>query len=108
MIVLATKKMNPLNRYHNQVTRWLTNAGISWMAEYPVGPWHLDIYLKEMNLGVEIDGPCHGLRRKKDQARDEEINETYGIPILRIKVGTPKEEAMGLMIPKEVEFWIPQ
>lgn len=98
--------MNPLNKYHAQVCKWITELGLSYMEEYPVGPYHLDIYLAESNLGVEIDGPRHSLTRKKDQARDEEINETYGIPILRIKVGTPKEQAMALIIPPEVEFGI--
>lgn len=62
------------------------------MEEYSVGKRSIDIYLSELNLGVEVDGPQHN--RVKDELRDAEIWEHHGIPILRIKVGTRKEEAL--------------
>ncbi len=61
-----------------------------------MGRWHLDIYMKEMNLGVEVDGPQHN--RKKDKIRDAAILEEFGIPIVRIKVGTRKAEALEAIL----------
>ena len=84
--------MEPLNNYHAVVCRWLTEAGISYMEEYPVGRWSLDIYLREANLGIEVDGPQHN--RKKDAERDQQIFEEFDISIIRIKVGTTKALCM--------------
>ena len=66
------------------------------MEEYGVDNYSLDIYLPEMNLGVEVDGPQHN--KKKDRARDEKIMDKWGIPVVRIKVGTRKEEALEAIL----------
>ena len=84
--------MSSLNGYHNAVCRWLGELGISYMEEYLVEPYSLDIFLPELFLGVEVDGPSHN--RKHDAIRDEKIMQQYEIPIIRIKVGTPKKYAM--------------
>lgn len=84
--------MNPLNNYHADVCRWLTEAGIAYTTEYPVGQWSLDIYIVEANLGIEIDGPQHSPR--KDAERDQKIFEESGISITRIKVGMRKDKCM--------------
>lgn len=83
--------MKPLNAYHRRLVERISKAGVLYMEEYPVGRRHLDIYLSEMNLAVEVDGPQHN--RVKDEARDAEILEDWGIPTIRIKVGMPIEEA---------------
>lgn len=85
--------MKPLNNYHRKVCEWLSELGIGYSEEYPVGKWSLDIYIGEMNLGVEIDGK--GFHSpKKDKIRDDRILGEFAIPIVRIKVGTGKQEAL--------------
>ena len=66
------------------------------MEEYPVGKRSLDIYLSEMHLGVEVDGPHHN--RVKDFARDAEILAESGINIVHIKVGTRKQDALDVVL----------
>ncbi len=81
-----------VNRYHGQVIAWVDKAGYQYMEEYPVGQWSLDIYLSEMKVGVELDGPQHNAR--KDRERDDMILTHWGIRIIRFKVGTPKDEVL--------------
>lgn len=85
-----------MNRYHELVTIWLTQMGVTWVEEYPVGPYSIDIYLKDFNRGVEIDGPWHS--KPKDLARDAKILEEYGIEIVRIKVATSKGPALEAIL----------
>ena len=86
----------PLNRYHATVCRWLSELGIGYMEEYPVGQYSLDIYISDMKLGVEIDGPQHN--RRKDVVRDAAIERAIGIRIIRIKVGTRKQKALAAIL----------
>lgn len=88
--------MKSINRYHRRVTEWLSQAGISYMEEYPVGRWSLDVWLPEFRLGLEIDGPSHSW--VKDKERDEKILDTYGIPIIRIPVGSKKKLVMDTIL----------
>ena len=81
-----------LNKYHRQVAEWLSELGVQYVEEYPVEKFSIDLYLPELNLGVELDGMYH--RPKHDQARDELIRLFSGIPIIRIKVGTPKQKCL--------------
>lgn len=86
------------NHYHVQVCRWLSELGIQYREEYPVGQYSIDIYIGELKRGVEVDGPSHGLRRKKDRQRDEEIFAAEGITMVRIPVGLDKEEALAIAL----------
>lgn len=87
----------PLNYYHRQVCVWLSELGISYVEEYPVGRYSLDIYLPDMRRGVEIDGPGHN--KKRDRQRDLTIvaDETVD-ELVRIKVGTRKAKALKVML----------
>lgn len=88
--------MSAVNHYHRTVLSWLSRLGVQYMEEYPVEPHYLlDIYLPELRRGVELDGPYHNKRR--DARRDEEISQ-QGIEVVRIKVGTPKQEALEVML----------
>ena len=87
--------MKPLNNYHRKVVDWISALGVRYMEEYPVGLYHIDIYLPELVLGVEVDGPQHN--RKKDEIRDATILKEWEIPIVRIKVGTRKAEALEVI-----------
>lgn len=88
--------MTVLNHYHAQVCKWLSELGIPYMEEYPVGPYSLDIYVADLNRGVEIDGPYHN--KKRDKVRDANILEIEGIEVVRVKVGTGKEQALGIIL----------
>ena len=88
--------MKPINKYHRKVVEWISALGLLYVEEFPVGKWTLDIYLSEMNLGVEVDGPQHN--RKKDEIRDDKIWFEFGIHIVRIKVGTRKADALEAIL----------
>ena len=42
--------MKPLNNYHRKVVDWISALGVRYMEEYPVVPYHIDIYLPELVL----------------------------------------------------------
>lgn len=56
--------------------------GYTTVAEQPAGQYKLDIYLPELHIAVEYDGPSHWSRR--DAARDKYIWETYQLPVWRV------------------------
>ena len=90
--------MRPLNQYHRTVCRWLDELDVGYTEEYPVGQYTIDIYIPDMRLGVELDGPQHV--KKKDIIRDHKIL-TAGmavVQIVRIKVGTKKAEALSAIL----------
>jgi len=89
----------PLNYYHRQVAKWLSAAGISYTEEYPVGPYHLDLYLPDQKLGVEIDGPHHN--KAKDWERDRLIRDHFDIRIVRVPVGTKKAKCLAAILEGE-------
>lgn len=84
------------NGYHRQVCRWLSARGISYMEEYVVGPYSLDIFLPELRRGVELDGPQHS--RRADWERDQLIKNWFGINVVRVKVGARKAVAMEVIL----------
>lgn len=93
--------MTVINDYHRRVLRWLAAWGVQYQEEYPVGPYSIDVYLPEMRIGLELDGPWHN--RKRDAVRDEIIS-GQGIDILRVKVGTPKAQLWEILLSRyEVE-----
>jgi very-short-patch-repair endonuclease len=91
--------MRPLNQYHRTVCRWLDEMDVGYVEEYPVGQYTIDIYLPDMKMGVEIDGPQHV--KKEDIIRDHLILTTTlaGVDqIVRVKVGTKKELALRAIL----------
>lgn len=89
--------MRPLNQYHRTVCRWLDELDVGYVEEYPVGQYNLDIYLPDMKVGVEIDGPQHV--KKGDKIRDTRIILWSEIDrIVRVKVGTRKEFALRAIL----------
>ncbi len=74
-----------------QVAGWINSIGFQTELEYVVGKYCLDIYIPEINIGIEIDGPSH--YSKKDAKRDDWIKENYKIQdIIRFKSSIGKEE----------------
>lgn len=87
--------MKPLNAYHRSVCDWLSALGVQYVEEYPLGPYSLDIFIADMQLDVELDGPWHSPR--KDAVRDE-YTRGRGISVVRIKVGTRKEDCLEAIL----------
>ncbi len=87
-----------VNRYHEQVIGWISAMGLEYMEEYPVGPYSLDVWLPEMQLGVELDGPDHS--KQRDRRRDDVLLTSWDIMVVRFKVGTPKDEVLEGILAK--------
>ena len=85
--------MRASNVYHRQVCEWARELGLLYVEEYMVGPYSADIYLPELFLVVEIDGPYHALSKRRDTERDAYLAE-HGLRVLRIRVGVPKEDVL--------------
>ncbi len=85
------------NRYHRQVIEWIAAIGLEYVEEFSVGPYSLDIYLPEMKLAVELDGPQHN--RRKDAIRDHIVLTDFGIRTVRFKVGARKRDVMKGILP---------
>ncbi len=77
----------------------MDSFGIGYIEEYSVGQYSVDIYIPDTKMGVEIDGPHHS--RRKDVIRDAAIERETGMQIVRIKVGTRKEKALGAIFIKD-------
>ena len=63
--------------------RILNKLGFQTVLEYSVGLYYIDIFVPELNLGIEFEGMGHFKRR--DAKRDKEIFNNSGIRIARIK-----------------------
>jgi len=71
-------------KHQRLVNRWIVDIGIGTQLEYEVGKYFIDIYVPDLLLGVEVDGPWHLHRR--DKKRDAYILETHGIEVWRIPI----------------------
>jgi len=60
----------------------VNDLGFQTVLEYEVGSYSLDLFIPEMHVGIEFDGPFHW--KKRDAKRDAIIFEMEGISILRI------------------------
>ena len=60
---------------------WVKEAGFGSILEYDFEPYVVDIYIPDLLLALEIDGPYHMVRR--DAYRDAYILTTYNIDIWR-------------------------
>ena len=64
-----------LTQLHGRVLEALDLAGIAHEDEYAITvkgqDYQLDCFLPDYHACVEVDGPSHGLRGRKDRERDE-------------------------------------
>lgn len=69
-----------------QAANIFTSFGIEFIEQYPVGPYNLDFYIKELNLAIEIDSTDKWGGGKKDKAiiRDEFLLNEFKIKTIRI------------------------
>ncbi len=66
-----------------RVASWLRELGLGFSLEEEFSPYCADIFICDLNLIIELDGPQHLKRR--DAKRDAFIKETYGIDVWRFK-----------------------
>lgn len=76
-----------LSKQHRRVLKRLDELQISYIAEYPLGQYSLDIYLPEWHAAIEVDGPFHSPRR--DALRDQRLFERFGVKTYRIDTRKP-------------------
>ena len=67
---------------HRWAEHVLDKAGISYMSEYEMGPYHVDLYLPAVHAAVEIDGPYHS--KPADERRDGWLFSSCYMPTLHI------------------------
>lgn len=65
-----------------KIAKWIREVGLVVEEEYELHPYSVDIYLPELHLAVEVDGPHHS--KKKDDKRDETLLMKYCLPTWRI------------------------
>ena len=87
------------------VRDWIEELGIGTVTEQPFGNYSVDIFVPDLDLGVEVDGPYH--LKKRDRGRDEYINQVHGIDIWRISIkeinATYKNEFVQRLMNREEE-----
>lgn len=59
------------------------SLGFAVVEEREFPPYRVDLYVPELHVAFEADGPLHW--RKRDQQRDHELGEQYGLVVHRIK-----------------------
>ena len=60
---------------------WVKEAGFGSSLEEEFPPFVVDIYISELHLGLELDGPFH--LKKSDKKRDSYLQSEYNLPIWR-------------------------
>jgi len=66
------------------INKWIEELGIGTVIEQPFGAYSVDIFIPDLNLGIEVDGPYH--LKKRDLKRDEYLKQAHGVDIWRIPI----------------------
>lgn len=69
-----------------KAVKQLEDKGIGTELEAFFPPFSVDIYISEWHVGVEVDGPYHKIRKKRDKERDKILFEEYGLITYRVNV----------------------
>ena len=72
-----------LSTAHKKVIKLLEKWGIELMEEVDFPPYRADIYIPDVHVVVEVDGPHHS--KKSNEKRDTNRLEQYLLPTFRIK-----------------------
>ena len=74
-----------------EIEGWINSLGFRTQLEVPFGQYCMDIFLPELNWGVEVDGIGHW--KKKDEKRNDYLYKNYGIDcIIHVRVEIEKQE----------------
>ena len=89
------------------VATWLREIGLDFTLEEEFDPYIADIYIRALNLTIELDGPSH--QEKRDSKRDEFLKETYEVDVWRFKnkqINTEfKSLFAGMIMERSEEFF---
>ena len=86
-----------------EVEKWINESGFRTELEVPFGRFSADIFLPDKNVVVEVDGPAHKYKKKKDRLRDEELVTIHKITkVIRVRVAIGKEVFKEMFL-KEME-----
>lgn len=81
-----SNRNEPTKRFtHEQmrVATWIRELGFAHSLEAEFGDYWVDIYVAELNLAIELDGPYHFSSR--DNKRDAFLMGKFGLDIWRFK-----------------------
>jgi len=82
-----------------EVEKWVNESGFRTELEVPFGRFCADIYIPELNWIVEIDGPAHKYKKKKDRNRDLELIGIHKVEhVLRVRVAIGKDVFKKLFV----------
>ena len=56
--------------------------GYSFLRQRPIGEYIVDFYSKELCLVIELDGPDHDNKLRRDERKDQYL-ENIGIKVIR-------------------------
>ena len=89
-----------------RVASWLIELGLLTNLEVSFPPYIADIYLPELDLIIELDGPHHWA--SKDKKRDTYLNEEHGVNVWRFKneviKASFKEDFIALIMKRAEEL----
>ena len=71
-----------LSAAHKKVIKFLEKWGIELMEEVDFPPYRVDIFVPEVHVVIEVDGPHHS--KKANEKRDKKLLEEYLLPTFRI------------------------
>ncbi|MHB1241270.1 MAG: N-6 DNA methylase, partial [Gammaproteobacteria bacterium] len=77
------KKQTPAEELFWELIRNRQFLGLKFRRQHQAGDYILDFYCHEAGIAVELDGPVHDKRKKKDAKRDSYLN-SQGIEVVRI------------------------
>ena len=84
---------------HRQLVALLEWLGFTVEEEKGFYPYHVDVYVPELHVAFEADGPQH--RERPDAERDERLLGTYALQIYRLGAGVldkPLEKVLGVLV----------
>ena len=81
------------------VLNWVRDTGIGANPQEDFPPYVVDVYVPDLQLAIEIDGPLH--LSKRDKKRDEILAsqgiETWRIPCLLYTSPSPRDGLLSRM-----------
>lgn len=82
-------------------------AGFEAEDEVGVGPYRVDIYIRELHVAVECDGPTHGGRRahEYDALRDAWLANQAGLPVLRVTTDELRTAVRRAVVLAKLLLW---
>ena len=64
------------------VLEWVRATGLGANAQEDFPPYVADVYVPDLELVIEVDGPLH--MKKRDKKRDLDLKTKYGVDTWRI------------------------